>query len=58
MVEVNLRAKLKAYKRVLQIARKPSRDEFTTAGKVCAIGIFLIGMIGFLIFLVFIFAGI
>jgi protein translocase SEC61 complex gamma subunit len=38
------------WKRVLQIARKPSRYEFTSTSKICAIGLVLIGFVGFVIF--------
>ncbi len=54
----NIREKLKEYKRVMQIARKPSKDEFVTSGKICTLGIFLIGFIGFIIFLGFVLMGI
>jgi protein transport protein SEC61 subunit gamma-like protein len=42
------------YIRVLQIARKPSREEFTTSSKICSIGILVIGLVGFVISLLFI----
>ncbi|OPY44630.1 MAG: preprotein translocase subunit SecE [Methanosaeta sp. PtaU1.Bin028] len=38
------------YIRVLKLARKPTREEFTMIGKVSMTGIFLIGMIGFVIY--------
>ena len=53
-----IKATLRRYIRVLQVARKPSKDEFISSGKICSIGIALIGAIGFIIFLVFIFTGI
>ena len=51
---INLKSTIMRYVRVLQIARKPSKEEFLNASKVSALGIFAIGLIGFLIFLVFI----
>ena len=51
---INLKSTLMRYVRVLQIARKPSKEEFLTASKICSLGIFAIGMVGFLIFLAFI----
>lgn len=48
---------LKRYIRVVQVARKPSKDEFTSTAKICALGMFAIGLIGFAIFLVFILLG-
>jgi len=53
---MSLKETLKHYIRVMQIARKPTKDEFISTGKVCAIGIGLIGVIGFIIFLVFVLA--
>jgi len=39
------------WKRVVQISRKPDKFEFTSTSKVCAIGLVLIGIIGFVIFM-------
>ena len=38
------------YIRVLKLARKPNREEFTTIAKISMAGIGIIGMIGFLIY--------
>ncbi len=38
--------------RVLRITKKPNREEFLTTVKVTGLGISVIGIIGFLIFLV------
>lgn len=57
-MRMNIKEKFREYRRVLQIARKPSKDEFFTSGKVSAIGILLIGLIGFVIFVSFILLGI
>ncbi|MBI4173864.1 MAG: protein translocase SEC61 complex subunit gamma [Candidatus Aenigmarchaeota archaeon] len=54
----NVQERLREYRRVLQIARKPTKDEFFASSKVTSIGIALIGLIGFLIFLAFIISGI
>lgn len=50
----NLKSKISEYIRVLQVARKPTRDEFISSSKVCAIGMFVVGFLGLIIFLVFI----
>jgi len=47
-----LKEKWSKYKRVITISRKPDKDEFMRAAKICALGITLIGMIGFLIYAV------
>ncbi|MBU0952877.1 MAG: protein translocase SEC61 complex subunit gamma [Nanoarchaeota archaeon] len=51
-------SKLREYIRVVQIARKPNKEEYFMATKVSAIGIAIIGVIGFAIFLVYILTGI
>lgn len=38
------------WKRVLQVARKPSKFEFTSTSKICALGLLVIGVVGFVIF--------
>jgi len=55
---MDIKAGLRRYARVLQIARKPGKDEFVSSSKICALGIAVIGVIGFAIFLVFIMSGI
>lgn len=52
-----IKDKLREYRRVLQIARKPGKDEFLSASKISALGIALIGFIGFVIFLIYILSG-
>lgn len=51
---LNLKSVIMRYIRVLQIARKPSKDEFLNSSKICSLGILAIGVIGFAIFLLFI----
>ncbi|MFH1445495.1 MAG: protein translocase SEC61 complex subunit gamma [Nanoarchaeota archaeon] len=51
---MSLKDTLRHYIRVMQIARKPTKDEFINSGKVSALGIGLIGVIGFAIFLIFV----
>jgi protein transport protein SEC61 subunit gamma-like protein len=48
----NITGWLKQYYRILQLTRKPSREEFFTISKVAGAGILLIGAIGFVIYLV------
>lgn len=42
---------LNEYIRVLRLARKPSRDEFFTISKIAGLGIVLIGMLGFFVYI-------
>jgi protein translocase SEC61 complex gamma subunit len=47
---MNFKETVSNWKRVLQVARKPDKYEFTSTSKVCAVGLVLIGTIGFAIF--------
>ena len=40
----------KKYLRVLKLARTPTKEEFSKISLVAAIGIFIIGLIGFIIY--------
>lgn len=42
---------LSAYLRVLKLASTPSWEEFSQIAKIAGAGIFLIGLLGFIIFL-------
>ena len=48
-----LKNTLKNYKRVVDIARKPEKEEFLSSVKITGSGIALIGAIGFIIFLLY-----
>jgi protein transport protein SEC61 subunit gamma-like protein len=54
---MDIKETIRKYRRVLHIARKPSKDEFLNSSKISALGIALIGMIGFVIFIAFILTG-
>ncbi|WP_295618936.1 protein translocase SEC61 complex subunit gamma [uncultured Methanobrevibacter sp.] len=43
---------IKQSKRVLKVAKKPDREEYLDFSKVTAIGIAIIGLIGFIIFII------
>jgi protein transport protein SEC61 subunit gamma-like protein len=43
--------KLSEYRRILTLTRRPTREEFSTIAKVAALGIIIIGVTGFLIYL-------
>jgi protein transport protein SEC61 subunit gamma-like protein len=40
------------YWRVIKLARTPTRDEYSKIAIVAAAGVFLIGLIGFIVFLI------
>jgi len=48
---MNLKDNIRNWRRVLYIARKPNKEEFTSTSKICALGLVLIGFIGFVIFI-------
>ncbi|MCK4714603.1 MAG: protein translocase SEC61 complex subunit gamma [Candidatus Aenigmarchaeota archaeon] len=56
-MKIDIKSKLLEWKRILQIARKPDRDEFFLSSKICTLGIVVIGIIGFLMYLAFAFLG-
>ena len=39
--------------RVFRVATKPTKDEFKLASKITALGIVIIGIIGFIVFMIF-----
>jgi protein translocase SEC61 complex gamma subunit len=48
-----IKGKLAQYKRVTNIARKPEKEEFISSVKITGTGMALIGIIGFIIFLLY-----
>jgi len=48
---MSLKDSVRNWRRVLQIARKPNREEFMSTSKITALGLVLIGFIGFVIFI-------
>jgi protein transport protein SEC61 subunit gamma-like protein len=51
-MDFNIIEKLRNYRRVLQIAKKPSKEDFLDTARICAIGIAVIGVMGFLLYLI------
>jgi protein transport protein SEC61 subunit gamma-like protein len=43
--------KIDEYIRILKLTKKPSREEFSLIAKVAGIGILIVGIIGFIIYL-------
>ncbi len=48
---------LQDYKRVLSVARKPTTDDMKEIIRICGLGVLIIGMMGFVFFLVFALLG-
>jgi protein transport protein SEC61 subunit gamma-like protein len=49
---------IRNWRRVLQIARKPDKSEFLSTSKICAIGLVIIGSVGFIIYIIFVVSGV
>ncbi len=47
-----IKERLENCKRIISILKKPDYKEFYTTARICTIGIILIGLIGFIIFLI------
>lgn len=52
MIKLSWITKLKEYFRVLKIARKPDQSELKSTLRICMIGIGLIGLIGFILYII------
>jgi len=53
-IKINVHEELfRKYIRVLKLARTPTRDEFTKIAAVAAAGVLLVGLIGFVIYELF-----
>lgn len=50
-LKIKARNKLNEYMRVLKISRKPDREEFEMSAKVTGAGMIIIGIIGFVFYL-------
>jgi len=52
------RERLRNYARVAPGSKEADKDEFFSSGKICALGLLIIGVIGFAIYAAFVIAGI
>lgn len=55
---MKIKERLQNYKRILQITKKPSKEDFSDTARICAIGIIIIGLIGFALYLLTLVLGI
>lgn len=56
-MKFNLKETLVKYRRVLQVAKKPSIEDMKEVLRICGIGFLIIGAIGFIFYLVTIMVG-
>jgi len=54
---INIKETLASYKRVLQVTKKPESDEYFLTMKICAIGIAIIGIMGFVFYFMSVLLG-
>lgn len=54
---MNVKETLSNYKRVLQVTKKPGKDELLLTIRICAIGITLIGITGFVFYFISVLLG-
>jgi protein translocase SEC61 complex gamma subunit len=53
----NIRETLTKYRRILIITRKPDYDELKETARICAIGFIVMGIVGFLFYVVSVILG-
>ena len=56
-MQLKIKERLQSYKRVLQISKKPTLEDLKDTARICAIGIVLIGVVGFVLYLLAILSG-
>ena len=49
---INLKEILSNYRRVLQVTKKPDKEEYFLTMRICAIGVAIIGLLGFVFYLI------
>jgi len=54
---INLKETLSNYRRVLQVTKKPEKDEYFLTMRICAIGIAIIGVMGFIFYFMSVLLG-
>lgn len=57
-MKINIKETLTRYRRVLILARKPDKKELKETARICGIGFVIMGMIGFIIYLISVFGGV
>ncbi len=56
-MKINIKETLSRYKRVLILARKPDKKELKETARICGIGFMIMGLIGFVFYLISVFGG-
>jgi len=56
-MKINIKETLTKYKRVLLVARKPDMEELKETARICGIGFIIMGVIGFLFYVISVLGG-
>jgi protein translocase SEC61 complex gamma subunit len=56
-MKINIRETLTRYKRVLLVARKPDVEELKETARICGIGFIIMGIIGFIFYVISVLGG-
>jgi protein translocase SEC61 complex gamma subunit len=56
-MKINIKETLTRYKRVLILARKPDLKELKNVARICGIGFFIVGAMGFIFYLISVLGG-
>lgn len=56
-MRINIRETLVRYKRVLLVARKPDADELKETARICGMGFIIMGIIGFIFYVISVLGG-
>lgn len=51
-VDLKIVERLRNYARVLKIAKKPTKEDFYEAVKICLMGLFVVGMLGYIVYII------
>ncbi len=56
-MRINIKETLTKYKRVLLVARKPDAEELKETARICGIGFIIMGVIGFIFYVISVLGG-
>lgn len=51
-MQLKIRERLENYRRVLIVARKPDKEDYVLTARVCALGVIVVGIMGFALYLI------
>ena len=55
-MKLDIKNRLQNYLRVMKISKKPNSDEFWSSAKICFVGLIVVGIIGYIVYLISILA--